>query len=136
MIGLIFAASVVMVGSYHSEHGEAMDEFIIRNARSIEASGLRSNAEVCGSIKRDGDRYTLDIITKGSNIQCSITHGNGETLVHTHLPYMGTRFSPADYSHPGYMIRNGVICYNDGARGAEVTVTKYGRRNGSTCAAQ
>lgn len=136
MIGLILAAGVALAGSYQSESGETMDEFMVRNARSIEAAGLRASAEVCGSIKRDGDRYTLEILTKGSNVQCSIKHGQSETLVHTHLPYMGTRFSPADYSHPGYMIRNGVICYNDGERGTEVTVTKYGRRNGTTCAAQ
>lgn len=136
MIGLLIAASSLIAGSYESQPAETMDQFIVRNARSIETIGLRANAEVCGAITFDGSKYSLRIETKKSNIQCTVEHSENDVLIHTHLPYMGARFSPADYSHPGYMIRNGVICYNDGERGTEVVVTKYGRRSGGACQAQ
>lgn len=135
-ISSIAFASGSAISSWASLDGETMDEFVVRNSRAIEASGLRQNAEVCGSIVEEDGKYRLELITKGSNIQCTISHDEKSTLIHTHLPYKGTRFSPADYTHRGYMIRNGVICYNDGSRGTEVTVTKYGRRSGSTCASQ
>lgn len=122
--------------AYQSNSGESMDEFVVRSARAIELIGLRANAEVCGAITSSDGIYHLTISTKLSNIQCTVEHDANATLIHTHLPYMGARFSPADYSHRGYMIRNGVICYNEGERGTEVTVTKYGRRNSSTCADQ
>ena len=135
-IAMFFAAFGAHASQFVSNSGESMDEFVVRNARSIELIGLKENSEVCGAIVMRDGLFSLEIITKGSNIQCTVSHDPDATLIHTHLPYMGTRFSTADYSHPGYMIRNGVICYNEGQRGSEVTVTKYGRRSGSTCAAQ
>lgn len=136
MFSLIMVLGLAATASYESYPSETVDQFIVRNARSIEAIGIRENAEVCGAIILDGDRYRLTVSTKKSNIQCTVEHSEEDILIHTHLPYMGMRFSPADYSHPGYMIRNGVICYNSGERGTEVTITKYGRRNGGMCEAQ
>lgn len=122
--------------TYSSNVDESIDEFVVRSARSIESIGLRANSEVCGAITTVNGIHYLSISTKLSNIQCTVEHDANATLIHTHLPYMGARFSPADYAHRGYMIRKGIICYNDGEIGSEVTVTKYGRRNGSICAAQ
>lgn len=117
-----------------SAAGESMDAFVVRIARSIEMEGQRKNAEVCGAIKSFDGRYSLSLSYKQDNIQCTVSHGQGDVLIHTHLPYMGARFSPADYSHKGYMVRNGVICYNDGAEGTEAIVSRTGRKPGSKCA--
>lgn len=135
-IAMLFTAFGAHASKFVSNSGESMDEFVVRNARSIELIGLKANSEVCGAIVMRDGLFSLEIITNGSNIQCTVSHEPDATLIHTHLPYMGTRFSPADYSHRGYMIRNGSICYNDGERGTEVSVTRYGRKSGYYCATQ
>lgn len=114
--------------------GETMDELVVRAARSLEMLGKRKNAEVCGTIAQAGDAYQLTVTSIGSNVHCSVRSTAGTVLFHTHVDYMGSRFSPADYAVPGYMIRNGRICWQSG-RGTEVVVTRYGRRDGGACAA-
>ena len=131
----LFYAQPARAATYEAKPGETADAFVLRIARSVEMEGVRLNAEVCGAIKTRDGVHVLETGSKGDNIQCTVTHNAGELLVHTHLPYMGTRFSPADYTHAGYMIRNGRVCFNDGERGTEAIVTKSGRRPGSACAA-
>lgn len=120
--------------SFDSQPGQTMDQFVVSIARKLELIGKAANAEACGAIITTSTGYTVSIHT-GNVVRCTVAHDADAVLVHTHLPYMGTRFSPADYSHPGYMIRNGVICYNAGERGTEAIVTASGRRGGSACAA-
>ena len=134
LIPLFAKAESTYLYTETSVAGETMDAFVVRIARSLEMEGQRKNAEVCGAIKNIDGRYTLTLNYKQDNIQCTVSHGPEDVLIHTHLPYMGARFSPADYSHKGYMVRNGVICYNDGAEGTEVIVSRSGRKPGSKCA--
>lgn len=118
-----------------SQPGETMDAFVVRIARAAEIQGKKANAEVCGAISEVNGLYKVSMQTKGNNIQCTVRHADSDYLIHTHLDYMGSRFSPADYSHKGYMVRNGVVCFNDGKVGSEAIVTKSGRKGGSKCMA-
>lgn len=136
LLALSFSASAESTYLYTevSQPGETMDAFVVRIARKAEIEGKKANAEVCGAISEQDGRYKVSMQTKGNNIQCTVTHSASDYLIHTHLDYMGSRFSPADYSHKGFMVRNGVVCFNDGSAGSEKIITKSGRKAGSKCA--
>lgn len=139
---LIVAALLVGISScdpaqattFDSAPGQTVDQFVLSIARKLELIGKAANAEACGAITATATGYTVTIHT-GNVVRCTVAHDADALLVHTHLPYMGARFSPADYSHPGYMVRNGVVCFNAGELGTEAIVTGSGRRGGSACAA-
>lgn len=137
LMGMAFTASAESTYLYTevSQPGETLDAFVVRIARKAEMESRKANAEVCGAISEQDNRYQVSMQTKGSNIQCTVAHSDSDYLIHTHLDYMGSRFSPADYSHKGYMVRNGVVCFNDGKVGSEAIVTNNGRKGGSKCMA-
>jgi len=119
-----------------SKAGESLDEFARRISRKAVQVSEGKSHEICGAFVPTGSGWTITMVLGTNNVHCQLVTEDDAIIFHTHLEYVASRFSPADYAMPGYMANEGKLCYQEGL-GTEVTITRTGKRlPGSTCAAQ
>jgi len=103
------------VVTYTSDASESMDAFAVRIARdAVMKSG---SGEVCGEFRNVDGRLVLETYTTRKLRECSYLRqpSDGYTGItfHTH-PKSPPRFTPDDYSSPGYMATAKYVMHQQG----------------------
>lgn len=70
------AAAPQPVGEFVSEPGEALGDFILRIAPSLDQHTLASGHEVCGMVAADSERYGVRLGSTKGAMTCSMSRSN------------------------------------------------------------
>lgn len=75
---MITATALLIIGTFTSQPGESMDQFVTRVAPEAVAYTDEHNVEVCGAIGQDGPEMTLVLTTDGNAMECKVSKVRGK----------------------------------------------------------
>lgn len=102
---MLTATALLLIGTFTSQPGESMDQFVTRVAPEAVAYTMKHNVEVCGMIAKEGEGYVLTVKTQNVNNGCTIevpVNSTGMTF-HTHPSPIAFKFHDKDFQMPGYL---------------------------------
>lgn len=103
---MLTATALLLIGTFTSQPGESMDQFVTRVAPEAVAYTAEHNVEVCGALGDDAGVLTLVLTTDSDSMECKVSKVRGKftgLIFHTHTRKGNEGWANADLAHPGYL---------------------------------